>query len=388
MKILFISSFLLFKNTRFGGAKRLYYFANRLAKDHQLFLICFDGCGEINDFRKFNQTFEKFYLIDQWRPKTVLGKIRYVHFDVTYVIKKQHKQINDFLFGVDFDVILACFPLSLSFIKHSPIKIEKKRISYLEDDLLFIQEQKRVKYAKSPLKKIWKLFRYLQGNLHYQRCLRGINSFISISKEEEQVVNKVFPHLKTVIIKYGIDPDNYPMQKFTRKPVRFGFIGNYNHTPNSDAIVWFVDKIFPYLIKQCKDLCLYVAGKNIPPIISNNSNIYILNEVEELSDFYTNIDIFINPIISGRGLRTKLVEAAAFGKPIISTALGAEGLEELRILIAESKNEFWDKTRLLLYEKKKYCEIAEYNRKRVENDLNFNQIFNKLVNELVRVSNH
>ena len=61
-----------------------------------------------------------------------------------------------------------------------------------------------------------------------------------------------------------------------------------------------------------------------------------IEDVPRLEDFYREVGVFINPVRSGRGLRTKLIEAAAYGRPVLSTALGAEGLDGLGITLAEA----------------------------------------------------
>jgi len=66
-----------------------------------------------------------------------------------------------------------------------------------------------------------------------------------------------------------------------------------------------------------------------------------VGDVEDLTQFYGSIGIFINPLRQGRGLRTKVVEAAAFGRRFLSTAFGAEGLEELQLRLCETRSNSW-----------------------------------------------
>ena len=86
--------------------------------------------------------------------------------------------------------------------------------------------------------------------------------------------------------------------------------------------------------------------------------------MEDLTQFYRSIGIFINPVRQGRGLRTKVVEAAAFGRPILSTALGAEGLEELQLRLCETKEQFLEALRTLVGNEE-YHRVAEHNREAV-----------------------
>jgi glycosyltransferase involved in cell wall biosynthesis len=132
-------------------------------------------------------------------------------------------------------------------------------------------------------------------------------------------------------LKYGLPLGEYP---FSASPFAWrtlGFIGNYEHLPNQDAARWLIQDLFPYLESQIPEAKLVLAGKSFPPQLyeetKRRKGIQVLGEVQNLEGFYSQIGVFINPIRKGRGLRTKLVEAAAFGKPILSTPLGLEGLE-------------------------------------------------------------
>jgi glycosyltransferase involved in cell wall biosynthesis len=95
--------------------------------------------------------------------------------------------------------------------------------------------------------------------------------------------------------------------------------------------LWLIKTLFPAVQKAYANARLIVCGTNITDDLksaaSGNQSIQFLENVPELASFYRDITLFVNPIRQGRGLRTKVLEAAAFGKPIVSTPLGAEGLE-------------------------------------------------------------
>jgi glycosyltransferase involved in cell wall biosynthesis len=119
----------------------------------------------------------------------------------------------------------------------------------------------------------------------------------------------------------------------------FGFIGNYGHPPNQEALRWLSEGLAEAIRERCPDARFVLAGKGIPAWARNEfggrSYVELREDVPDLRDFYAGVTAFLNPIRSGRGMRTKIVEAAAFGRPIATTSLGAEGLENLALRIGD-----------------------------------------------------
>ena len=108
------------------------------------------------------------------------------------------------------------------------------------------------------------------------------------------------------------------------------FIGSYSHKPNSVAAEFLIKKIWPFVHKQIPKSTLIIAGSSpdrIPSFGENTPGVTFTGFVEDLEDLYKKSRVVCAPILSGSGTRIKIIEAAAYGKPIVSTAIGAEGLE-------------------------------------------------------------
>lgn len=98
---------------------------------------------------------------------------------------------------------------------------------------------------------------------------------------------------------------------------------------NEDAITYFLDQIWPQIIQRHPSCTLYIAG-GIGKQLLNSGKQYprveLMGYVENLKELYTAIDIAINPVRIGSGMKIKNIEALSFGKPIVTTHKGAEGL--------------------------------------------------------------
>jgi glycosyltransferase involved in cell wall biosynthesis len=192
---------------------------------------------------------------------------------------------------------------------------------------------------------------------------------VCISRQEERVMRGHFPGAATRVLKYGLPLVDFPVLPPPDGRKALGFIGNYHHTPNADALSWLLEDLFPFVSKEAPDAELVVAGRNLPEAIrakhAGTPRVRFLGDVDDLASFYRSIGVFVNPVRQGRGLRTKAVEAAAFGRPVLSTPLGAEGLEEMGAGLFEDREGFL-KAFLELTEPGRYRAASERHRAAVE----------------------
>lgn len=107
------------------------------------------------------------------------------------------------------------------------------------------------------------------------------------------------------------------------------FIGQLNYTPNSHAATYLVEEIWPRVRKQLPDAQLVIGGNHAERVrgYPGGEGVTFPGFVEDLPELYRSTRVVCVPIMSGGGTRIKIVEAAGYGLPIVSTTLGAEGLD-------------------------------------------------------------
>jgi len=366
MRILFISSHTLFKDTRFGGTKRLYFLARELERRADLHLLCLDGCRELPVGGSFPREFRNQLFLPLDPPRPWWRKAAFLP-GVAEVIARHRPSIEAFLGEGAFDATLMAFPHALRFLEWDWTNRMGKLV-YMEDDLLLENYRRDAAGGKTGLLRLARFLRYRQALAFFRRVLAKVDTFVCISKEEEEVVRDLYPGLPTVILKYGLPLQDYPYLPTPQDRRVLGFIANYRHPPNLDAVSWLVEELFPFLHERLPDARLLLGGRYFPEDVkarcARNPAIRVWEDVEDLTQFYGSIGIFINPLRQGRGLRTKVVEAAAFGRPILSTALGAEGLEELQLRLCETKKQFLEALQALVGNEE-YHNTAEHNRQAV-----------------------
>jgi glycosyltransferase involved in cell wall biosynthesis len=137
------------------------------------------------------------------------------------------------------------------------------------------------------------------------------------------------------------------------KPQSLFHIGSMEWEPNKEAITWFVDSVWPKVHQQFPQASLQLAGRKLTQQfpLSYSQGITIKGEVDNATQFMLNNQIMIVPLLSGSGIRVKILEGMAAGKAIISTTLGAQGIQYTNgknILIADTENEFYQCVEQLL----------------------------------------
>ena len=105
-------------------------------------------------------------------------------------------------------------------------------------------------------------------------------------------------------------------------------IGALDWAPNQEGLFFFLEKVWPELHRNNPALKFYIAGRNAPEKISkiNLENVIFLGEVDDAYQFMNSKAIMVVPLLSGSGMRIKIIEGMALGKTIVSTSLGAEGI--------------------------------------------------------------
>lgn len=143
----------------------------------------------------------------------------------------------------------------------------------------------------------------------------------------------------------GIELKQYKPKVDAQDRLSITFIGALDWMPNSEALNWFLNKVWKKVNSRHPDFELHVAGRNCPEDIKNLKlpKVKIHGEVDDSNHFISEHPIMVVPLLSGSGMRVKILEGMALGKVIITTSLGLEGIpasHQENILIADTPEQF------------------------------------------------
>ena len=154
-------------------------------------------------------------------------------------------------------------------------------------------------------------------------------------------------------IPIGLDLKGYQAAPIrTDRPLTMGFIGSLDWMPNLEGVNWFLDTIWPALTTKFQDLELHVAGRQAPAelLAASSGNLIVHGEVACAKEFLNQHQIMVVPLLSGSGMRAKIIEAMALGRIVITTSLGVEGIpakDRKEVFIADTVEEFSEVLTLL-----------------------------------------
>lgn len=125
------------------------------------------------------------------------------------------------------------------------------------------------------------------------------------------------------------------------------FVGNFSHPPNVDALLYFCQEIYPRIRVRLPDVKLYVVGNNPPPEIRAlaSEQVIVTGYVKDLSPYLKNARISVAPLRYGAGMKGKIGEALSWGLPVVTTTVGAEGMDLFNnehVMIADDPELFAD----------------------------------------------
>jgi len=169
-------------------------------------------------------------------------------------------------------------------------------------------------------------------------------------------------------------------------------IGAMDWRPNKEGLEWFIEEIWPDIEKLNSELRFYIAGKRIQRHFYeyDSENLVIEGEVFDAVEFMNSKAIMIVPLLSGSGMRVKIIEGMAMKKCIIATSFAAEGLNcknGYDILIADTPDEFYRCILQCLTRPNRWRELGENARKTVERDHDLRGISKRMLNVYTQLVN-
>lgn len=212
-------------------------------------------------------------------------------------------------------------------------------------NLEYIIWKRLSKESINPAKKVYLNLLSSQLKKYELEIFDKIDGIATISNMDKRKYLELQCPVKLRTIPFGIDTSKYELNNKTNKKLKFFHIGAMDWKPNLEAVSWLLKDIWPKIQKEIPNAELHLAGKNMPDWIFNKNNINVFNhkEVKSSSNFISKNDIMIVPLLSAGGIRVKIIEGMAYGKTIISTSIGAEGLDYKNlenIIIADTVKDF------------------------------------------------
>ena len=200
---------------------------------------------------------------------------------------------------------------------------------------------------------------------------RGVDGVIAVSQEDRAMLRRL-GGAPVVLVPNGVDAADYaPAAGGTRAPNRLLFSGKMDYRPNVDAAEWFCDAVLPRIRHERADARLLIVGRNPHRRLRklrSAPGIEVTGWVESVQPYLQRAAIYVAPLRMGSGTRLKILQAMAAGCAVVTTSIGAAGLnEDLRqaLVIADEARDFAQAVVALLADETRRDELGRRARTQV-----------------------
>jgi glycosyltransferase involved in cell wall biosynthesis len=239
--------------------------------------------------------------------------------------------------------------------------------------------------TRNPIRRFY--LKYLTQKLKQYELsmLNEVSGIAAISEEDRRRMLVLGMKKPMRTIPFGITLSDYPFQSSARAELALFHLGAMDWGPNLEGILWFLKSIWPLLHEKYPDLKMYLAGRNMSDEIKllNLPNVHVVGEVEQAIPFMQSKAVMVVPLLSAGGIRVKIIEGLALGRAVISTTLGAEGLDctdRENIMLADRPEEWVKAVDELMADRSSIERLGINGRKHSEAHFDNAEITAKLLN--------
>jgi glycosyltransferase involved in cell wall biosynthesis len=372
MRILFLTAHLPFPPFS-GGRRREFELISRLGKDFEIYLCSITKTWEtdrtyISNLVYYCASVKLFKAVSNDNKQYAL----YPNQIKRHTSKEASSYISFSLKNKLFDVVHV---EGYYLMQHLPMKPDIPVI-LVEHNIECLLNLQRFKLATIQQDKSYYWREYVD-TLKWERIFwKRATKCVTLTTEDENNMRQLEPHINIRTIPNGIDHrkmiDEAASSDICKNSIvgakcpSILFVGNFLYEPNIDAALYFSQLIFPLILKDVPNAKLLLIGNAPPPEICSltlNKQIKVSGYVDSLTHFYKAADVVVCPLRIGGGVKVKVLEALNAGKAIVSTSIGAQGLDlstYQAVTVADEVADFAEKVvRFLLDHQERYRQEQE-----------------------------
>lgn len=219
-----------------------------------------------------------------------------------------------------------------------------------------------------------------------ENTFKIVSGATAVSAADAEVIRTINPDLPVQVVDNGVDLEFFRDfdQPSDDEAPGLVFTGSMDWRPNQDSVEYFVHEILPLVKRTHPHIKTVLVGRNPPPKIvalGNVDGVTVTGTVDDVRPYIKRANVFIVPLRIGGGSRLKILEAMAMKKPVVSTSVGAEGLDvndDRELLLADTPEQFAEQINLLLSDQPKARRLGEAGRTLVEQHYGWDALSVKL----------
>jgi polysaccharide biosynthesis protein PslH len=387
MKVLVIDEEIPFPPNS-GKRIRTYNLLAPLAARHEIVFVCRYHEGAENDRHGFERCGIKPIVVPDPIPKksgpnfyaslarNIVSKYPYVV--ASHYSRILRQKVSELLDNGHFDLIHCEWTPYLVNVPRCniPLVVDAHNVESTIWRRYFLNE-------KNPVRKMYIYLQSKKMERFEGTFLASASRVIAVSENDRAEVIRW--QGKCSVIENGVDIDYFCPNGSAAVPHSLVFCGGLDWRPNVDAVIYFLDEIWPIVSKNYPRCTLTLVGRNPVPnqleYVLRAKGVRLTGTVADVRPYIRNSSVVIVPLRIGSGSRLKILEAFAMGKPVVSTSVGAEGLrvrDEQEILLADTPDKFAERVSRLFEDNRLGDRLGREGRRLVEKEYQWKMLSEKL----------
>lgn len=301
------------------------------------------------------------------------------------------RMLEDILRETEFDIIqfesLFVVPY-LDVVKAN----SKARLIYRAHNMLFDVWERLSQSEKFRPKRTYLEFLARRLKAYESEQINRFHRVFAISEPDRHHIIKLGCEASVDVFPVSLDIEQYKVDPASPNFPTLFHLGSMDWLPNREGIEWFLDEVWPDIEELNSELRFYIAGRNMPKKFFeyDSDNVLVEGEIFDAVEFMNSKAIMIVPLLSGSGMRVKILEGMAMGKCIIATTIAAEGItceHGKDILLADTPDEFYRYILQCLTQPRKWKEIGQQARKTAEREYDISGVSQRMFQVYLQLLN-
>ena len=227
------------------------------------------------------------------------------------------------------------------------------RIIYDTVDLHFLREERKARFDSNSNSDYWKRIEVFLADM--------ADEILVVSDVEQKILEKEGYKNKVSVITNVHENMGCSLPFEEREGLLF--IGGFLHTPNEDAMLWFIERIFPKIEQAIKGITCTIVGSHPTDVVRSlaSSSVNVTGYIKDVIPFFENSRVFVSPLRYGAGVKGKIGQSLSFGLPVVTTSIGAEGMglkDGKTMLLAEEEDKFAQKVIQLYHDRQLWQKLS------------------------------
>ena len=203
-----------------------------------------------------------------------------------------------------------------------------------------------------------------------------------VSDAEQELLAKLLPGSNVSVVPFPVD--TYHGGKVFDERRDIVFVGSFRHDPNSDAVLFFTEEVWPLIADVLPEVRFVIAGPEMPERIKKleSNRILVRGFVDDLATVFGTAKISVAPLRYGAGIKGKVLTSLGYGVPCVATSVAAEGIgltDGLNILIANTPVEIVDAVVRAFGSVELWTSLSEHGRTWVQNNYSREVVSSRLL---------